>query len=158
MGRSRQDCSTSRRKVWRGALADTMAGRSQQPGLPHRPCQSIQGCCEVWPSIGQLHEIECDGEKKRPGNRSPTPLTVVGRASYFGGFHGGFKTFETFETFDASSKILLARTWGAATVRSRERGRFSDPVAGSGRMSHGLTTHTMLAASMRPPCSSRRGR
>jgi hypothetical protein len=121
LGRSRQDCSTSRRKVWRGALADTMAGRSQQPGLPHRPCQSIQGCCEVWPSIGQLHEIECDGEKKRPGNRSPTPLTGVGRASYFGGFHGGFKTFET---FDASSTILLARTWGPANGEIARKGAF----------------------------------
>jgi hypothetical protein len=48
----------------------------------------------------------------------------VGRASYFGGFHGGFKTFETFETFDASSKILLARTWGGGNGEIARKGAF----------------------------------
>jgi hypothetical protein len=51
---------------------------------PLSETQSIQGSCEVWPSIGQLHEIECDGEKGVRETRSPTG---VGRCSYFGGFH-----------------------------------------------------------------------
>jgi hypothetical protein len=42
-------------------------------------------------------------------------------------------------------------------VRSKEEGRFSDSVAGRAwrRMSHGLTTHAIVAALMRPPCSWR---